>query len=192
MFQGLQNGAIRGLQIEADFRDYKSCQEGLESVAAYGISNRGKKISKQCRDFRLGQRDFKSWQEKLQTRTGILNWGRYNKSMQNHLIKIRQNWLFFIIPLKQNYSAIGSSGKKKKKKRNRQLLFYWRRFLFRAPTLASCILSQCFWYSIYIQVDKGTICFISFSKKNDVNYVSELFITNGSLQLMNHDVSNIG
>ena len=161
-------------------------------MAAYGISNRGKKISKQCRDFRLGQRDFKSWQEKLQTRTGILNWGRDYKSVQNHLlIKMRQNWFFFIIPPKLNYSVIGSSGKKKKKKRNRQLLFYWRRFLFRAPALASCILSQCLRCSTYIQVDKGTICFISFSKKNDVNYVSELFITNGSLQLMNHDVSNI-
>ena len=120
MFQGLQNGAIRGLQIEADFRDYKSCQEGLESVAAYGISNRGKKISKQCRDFRQGQRDFKSWQGKLQTRAGISNWGRDYKSVQNHLlIKMRQNWFFFIIPPKQNYSVIGSSGKRRRTRKER-------------------------------------------------------------------------
>ena len=65
--------------------------------------------------------------------------------------------------------------KKKNKKRKRQLLFYWRRFLFRTPALASCILSQCLRYSIYIQVDKGTICFISFSKKNDVNLFRTIY-----------------
>ena len=42
---GLQNGAIRELQIGAGFRDCKSGQEGLQIGAALGISNRGKKIS---------------------------------------------------------------------------------------------------------------------------------------------------
>ena len=34
IFSGLQNGTIRGLQIGAGFRDYKSGQEGLQIGAA--------------------------------------------------------------------------------------------------------------------------------------------------------------
>ena len=55
-FSGLQNGAMRGLQIGAGFRDYKSGQEGLQIGTALGISNRGKEITKR------GKRDFKSGQ----------------------------------------------------------------------------------------------------------------------------------
>ena len=36
-FSGLQNGAIRGLQIGAGFRDYTSRQDGLQIGAALGI-----------------------------------------------------------------------------------------------------------------------------------------------------------
>ena len=36
-FSGLQNGAIRGLQIGAGFRDYISRQDGLQIGAALGI-----------------------------------------------------------------------------------------------------------------------------------------------------------
>ena len=42
---GLQNGAIRGLQIGAGFRDYKSGKEGLQKGVFLGISNCGKKIT---------------------------------------------------------------------------------------------------------------------------------------------------
>ena len=52
---GLQNGALRELQIGAGFRGYKSGKEGLQIGAALGIANRG-------RDFKSGQRDFKSGQ----------------------------------------------------------------------------------------------------------------------------------
>ena len=55
-FSGLQNGAMRGLQIGAGFRDYKSGQEGLQIGTALGISNRGKEITNR------GKRDFKSGQ----------------------------------------------------------------------------------------------------------------------------------
>ena len=65
-FSGLQNGAIRGLQIGAVFRDFKSGQEGLQKGAALGISNRGKKIANWDRDFKSGQRDFKSGQKGFQ------------------------------------------------------------------------------------------------------------------------------
>ena len=41
----LQNGAIRGLQIGAGFRDYNSGQEALQIGAVLGISNRDKKIT---------------------------------------------------------------------------------------------------------------------------------------------------
>ena len=55
----LQNGAIRELQIGADFRDYKSEQEVLQIGAALAISNQGKKIANWGRDFKSGQSDFK-------------------------------------------------------------------------------------------------------------------------------------
>ena len=55
----LQNGAIRELQIGADFRDYKSGQEVLQIGAALAISNQGKKIANWGRDFKSGQSDFK-------------------------------------------------------------------------------------------------------------------------------------
>ena len=44
-FSGLQNGAMRGLQIGTGFRDYKSGQEGLQIGAVLGISNWGKEIT---------------------------------------------------------------------------------------------------------------------------------------------------
>ena len=67
-FFGLQNGAIRGLQIGAGFRDYKLGKVGLQKAAASGISNRGKKITNRGRDFKPDHeisnrgRDYKSTQ----------------------------------------------------------------------------------------------------------------------------------
>ena len=65
---GLQNGTIRGLQIGAVFRNYKSGTEEMQVGAALGISNWGKKITNwgkkitnRSRDFKLGQKDFKLW-----------------------------------------------------------------------------------------------------------------------------------
>ena len=43
-FSGLQNGAIKGLQIVAGFRDSKSGQEGLHTRAALLVSKQSKKI----------------------------------------------------------------------------------------------------------------------------------------------------
>ena len=48
-FSGLQNGAMRRLQTGVGFRDYKSEKEGLQ-------------IGGNFRDFKLGQRDYKSGQ----------------------------------------------------------------------------------------------------------------------------------
>ena len=45
-----------------NFKDYKSGQEGLQIGATEGISNRGKKITNQGRNFKSGQRDLKSRQ----------------------------------------------------------------------------------------------------------------------------------
>ena len=58
-FSGLQNEAIRGLQIGEGFRDCKSGQERLQIGAALGISNWG--------------RDYKSEQERFQNGAGITN-----------------------------------------------------------------------------------------------------------------------
>ena len=52
---GLQNGAIRGLQIGVSFRDYRSGQEGVQIGAALRISSRGKKITNRGRDFKSVQ-----------------------------------------------------------------------------------------------------------------------------------------
>ena len=43
-FSGLQNGVIKRLQMEADFRVFKSGQKRLQIGSALGISNRGKEI----------------------------------------------------------------------------------------------------------------------------------------------------
>ena len=64
-FSRLQNGAKRGLQIGAGFRDYKLGQEGLQIGAPLGISNRSKKITNRGKDFKSGQR--------LQIGAGITN-----------------------------------------------------------------------------------------------------------------------
>ena len=56
----MKNGAVRGLQIRAGCRDYKSRQEGLQIDTALGISNWGKIITNRGRDFKLVQRHFKS------------------------------------------------------------------------------------------------------------------------------------
>ena len=53
-FSGLQNGAIRGLQIGAGFRDFKSGNEGLQIGEAFGISNRGKKFQIGAKRFQNG------------------------------------------------------------------------------------------------------------------------------------------
>ena len=55
IFFGITIGAIRGLQIGAGFSDCKSGQEGIQNVAALGISNRGKKKLKRGRDYKPGQ-----------------------------------------------------------------------------------------------------------------------------------------
>ena len=81
---GLQNGTIRGLQIEAGFRDYKSRQEGLQIGAALRISNRGKKFTNLGRDFKSGQRNFESGQRLQIGARGISNRGRDYKSVQNN------------------------------------------------------------------------------------------------------------
>ena len=73
---GLQNGAIRGLQIGAGFRDYKSGQEGLQIGVVLGILNWGKKITNRDRDFKLEQRDFKLGQRLQIGARRISNRGR--------------------------------------------------------------------------------------------------------------------
>ena len=51
-FSGLQYGEMRGLQIGAGFRGYKSGQEELQTGVALGISNQGKEIPNPDKDFK--------------------------------------------------------------------------------------------------------------------------------------------
>ena len=89
-FSGLQNGAIKGLQFGASFRDYKSGQEGLQIGAALGMSNRGKKITNWGRDLKSGQRDFKSGQRLQIAVKRISNRRRDHKSGQGLQIDVGQ------------------------------------------------------------------------------------------------------
>ena len=81
-FSGLQNVAIRVLQIGPSFKDYKLGQEGLQIGAVLGILNPDKKITNRGRDFKSGQRDFKSEQRLQVGARGISKRGRNYKSGQ--------------------------------------------------------------------------------------------------------------
>ena len=81
-FSGLQNGAIRGLQIGPDFRDHKSGKEGLKIGVALGISNRGENITNRGKEVSNRGRDYKSGQEGFQIGAGITNWYRTNGSLK--------------------------------------------------------------------------------------------------------------
>ena len=78
----LQNRAIRGLQIWAGSRDYKSGQEGLKREEALGISDRGKKITNWSKEISNRGRDYKSGREGFQIEAGITNQRRDYKSGQ--------------------------------------------------------------------------------------------------------------
>ena len=54
-FSASQNRAIRGLNIGAGFRDYKSRQQRLQIMEILGISNRDKKITNRRSDYKLVQ-----------------------------------------------------------------------------------------------------------------------------------------
>ena len=86
---GLQNGAIRGLQIEAGFKDYKLGQEVLQIVAALRISNLGKKITNRGRDFKLGQQGF-------QIGAGITNRGRNSNRCRTMEISIKGVYIWIL------------------------------------------------------------------------------------------------
>ena len=79
---------MRGLQIGAGFRDYILVQEGLQIGAALAILKWGDgggrgEITNRGRDFKLGQRDFKSGQRLQIGSREISNWGRDYKLVQN-------------------------------------------------------------------------------------------------------------
>ena len=94
-----KTGQDDGLQTGADFRDYKSGQEGLQIGAALGITklakglqigagitNRGKGITN-------WGRDYKSGQEGLQIGAGITNRGKDYKSVQYKSCIINSNFM---------------------------------------------------------------------------------------------------
>ena len=61
------------LQNGVGFWDYKSGQEGLQIGEVLGISNRCKKIANRGRDFKLGEKHFKSGQWLQIEARGITN-----------------------------------------------------------------------------------------------------------------------
>ena len=68
---GLQNGVIRGLQIGAALREYKSGQEGLQIGAILVISNEGKKNYKSGRIYFKSERDYRWGQGGFQLGQGL-------------------------------------------------------------------------------------------------------------------------
>ena len=75
-FRDYKTGQDEGLQIGAEFRDYKSGQEGLQIGAALGITNWGKMITNRGKWITNWGRDYKSGQEGLQIGAGITNRSR--------------------------------------------------------------------------------------------------------------------
>ena len=67
-FSASQNRAIRGLNIGAGFRDYKSRQERLQIMEILGISNRDKKITNRRSDYKLVQ-NIRNYQNLCSSRT---------------------------------------------------------------------------------------------------------------------------
>ena len=74
---------MRGLQIRAGFRDYKSWLEGLQIGAALGISSWGKKITNRGKESSKRGKDYKSGQEGFQIGARIPNWDNDYKLLQN-------------------------------------------------------------------------------------------------------------
>ena len=67
-FSASQNRAIRGLNMGAGFRDYKSRQERLQIMEILGISNRDKKITNRRSDYKLVQ-NIRNYQNLCSSRT---------------------------------------------------------------------------------------------------------------------------
>ena len=63
----------------------------------------------------------------------------------------------------------------------KEILLNWKTFFSKTPETPSSILSQFLWYNIYIQIDEGDVHLSSFSQ-NNLNFVSQLFNTNGSIK----------
>ena len=63
----------------------------------------------------------------------------------------------------------------------KEILLNWKTFFSKTPETPSSILSQFLWYNIYIQIDEGDVHLSKFSQ-NNLNFVSQLFNTNGSIK----------
>ena len=63
----------------------------------------------------------------------------------------------------------------------KEILLNWKTFFSKTPETTSSILSQFLWYNIYIQVDEDDVHLSKFSQ-NNLNFVSQLFNTNGSIK----------
>ena len=63
----------------------------------------------------------------------------------------------------------------------KEILLNWKTFFSKTPGTPSSILSQFLWYDIYIQIDEGDVHLSKFSQ-NNLNIVSQLFNTNGSIK----------
>ena len=63
----------------------------------------------------------------------------------------------------------------------KEILLNWKTFFSKTPETPSSVLSQFLWYNIYIQIDKGDVHLSRFSQ-NNLNFVSQLFDSNGSIK----------
>ena len=63
----------------------------------------------------------------------------------------------------------------------KEILVNWKIFFCRIRETPSCILSQLLFYNIYIQIDEGDGHLSRFSQ-NNLNLVSQLFDTNGTVK----------
>ena len=64
---------------------------------------------------------------------------------------------------------------------NKEILLNWKTFFSKTPETPFSILSQFLWYIIKIQIDESEVHLSRFSQ-NNLNFVSRLFNTNGSIK----------
>ena len=63
----------------------------------------------------------------------------------------------------------------------KEILLNWKTFFSKTSETPSSILPMFLWYNIYIQIDEGDVYLSKFSQ-NNLNFVSQLFNTNGSIK----------
>ena len=67
----------------------------------------------------------------------------------------------------------------------KQMLMNWKKYFMTPPITPSCVLSQFLWYNSYIRIDNKAVYLKHFSAKNIINFITQLFHSDGSIKNWN-------